>query len=235
MGALTFISEPINSMTCEWGHMKEYLDEPASQSIRGQMSILGLLLWDQIAATQRFFKFSILVYFTSNEKMEPALSILRIPEYGLPMISPNIILVATLNCTGASFQLIYKIIFIIYVKKVKKGRLSPLNLPVTFSSNSLGFLFAWFCYSFSPNIVGRSQMRLELFGNRRNCIICLLLQQRINRSLHCFLPLDIRTYSIEHEFIACTKFFKPINESYDRRVLIIGGKPRMLISAVMPV
>ncbi|RWR98069.1 hypothetical protein CKAN_02756000 [Cinnamomum micranthum f. kanehirae] len=54
------------------------------------------------------------------------------------MISSGIILVATINCTGATFQLIYIIIFIIYVKKAKKGRLSPLNLPVTFSSNSLG-------------------------------------------------------------------------------------------------
>ncbi|RWR93424.1 SWEET sugar transporter [Cinnamomum micranthum f. kanehirae] len=60
-------------------------------------------------------------------------------QYGLPMISSGIILVATINCTGATFQLIYIIIFIIYVKKAKKGRLSPLNLPVTFSSNSLGF------------------------------------------------------------------------------------------------
>ncbi|KAJ8627299.1 hypothetical protein MRB53_020606 [Persea americana] len=32
-----------------------------------------------------------------------------------------IILVATINCTGAAFQLIYIIIFIIYVKKAKKG------------------------------------------------------------------------------------------------------------------
>ncbi|RWR80035.1 bidirectional sugar transporter SWEET2a-like protein isoform X1 [Cinnamomum micranthum f. kanehirae] len=42
-------------------------------------------------------------------------------KYGLPMISSGIILVATINCTGATFQLIYIIIFIIYVKKAKKG------------------------------------------------------------------------------------------------------------------
>lgn len=40
--------------------------------------------------------------------------------YGLPYVTPGIILVATVNSIGAIFQLVYIIIFIAYAEKTKK-------------------------------------------------------------------------------------------------------------------
>lgn len=40
--------------------------------------------------------------------------------YGLPIISPGIILVATVNSIGAVFQLMYISIFIMYAESMKK-------------------------------------------------------------------------------------------------------------------
>ncbi|OVA00198.1 SWEET sugar transporter [Macleaya cordata] len=50
--------------------------------------------------------------------------------YGLPLISPGIILVATVNSIGAVFQLVYVILFIAYTDKEKKVRMSGLLLAV---------------------------------------------------------------------------------------------------------
>ncbi|CAN0853694.1 Bidirectional sugar transporter SWEET2a [Linum grandiflorum] len=46
--------------------------------------------------------------------------------YGMPFVSPNIILVATVNSIGAVFQLVYIVIFIVYAEKTKKVKMSVL-------------------------------------------------------------------------------------------------------------
>ncbi|CAN1847260.1 Bidirectional sugar transporter SWEET2a [Linum perenne] len=46
--------------------------------------------------------------------------------YGMPFISPNIILVATVNSIGAVFQFVYIAIFIAYAEKTKKLKMSVL-------------------------------------------------------------------------------------------------------------
>lgn len=45
--------------------------------------------------------------------------------YGMPVVSPGIILVATVNSIGAVFQLIYIIIYITYADKAKKVIITP--------------------------------------------------------------------------------------------------------------
>ncbi|KAL8108238.1 hypothetical protein AgCh_024619 [Apium graveolens] len=40
--------------------------------------------------------------------------------YGLPYVTPGIILVATVNSVGAIFQLVYIVIFIAYAEKTRK-------------------------------------------------------------------------------------------------------------------
>ncbi|XP_057949397.1 bidirectional sugar transporter SWEET2a-like [Malania oleifera] len=51
--------------------------------------------------------------------------------YGMPLVSPGIILVATVNSIGAVFQLIYISIFIAFAEKAKKVKMSGL-LAVVF-------------------------------------------------------------------------------------------------------
>ncbi|KAK9267140.1 hypothetical protein L1049_009559 [Liquidambar formosana] len=50
--------------------------------------------------------------------------------YGMPLVSHGIILLATVNSIGATFQLVYVTIFIIYAEKAKKVRMSGLLLAV---------------------------------------------------------------------------------------------------------
>ncbi|XP_042483858.1 bidirectional sugar transporter SWEET2a-like [Macadamia integrifolia] len=50
--------------------------------------------------------------------------------YGMPIVTPGIILVATVNSIGAVFQLTYIFIFILYAEKKKKMKMLGLLLAV---------------------------------------------------------------------------------------------------------
>ncbi|XP_038705533.1 bidirectional sugar transporter SWEET2a-like isoform X2 [Tripterygium wilfordii] len=50
--------------------------------------------------------------------------------YGMPFVSPGIILVATVNSIGAIFQFVYITIFIIYADKAKKLKMSGMLISV---------------------------------------------------------------------------------------------------------
>ncbi|KAJ8761964.1 hypothetical protein K2173_006566 [Erythroxylum novogranatense] len=50
--------------------------------------------------------------------------------YGMPLISPGIILVATVNSIGAIFQLIYISIFILYAEKAKKMKMLGMLVAI---------------------------------------------------------------------------------------------------------
>ncbi|ESR62832.1 hypothetical protein CICLE_v10016510mg [Citrus x clementina] len=50
--------------------------------------------------------------------------------YGMPLVSPGIILVATVNSVGAVFQLIYVSIFISYAEKAIKLKIAGLLIAV---------------------------------------------------------------------------------------------------------
>lgn len=54
--------------------------------------------------------------------------------YGMPLVSPGIILVATVNSIGVLFQLIYISIFITYAEKPKKVFFFPAFCKVIFDS-----------------------------------------------------------------------------------------------------
>ncbi|GMI82269.1 hypothetical protein like AT3G14770 [Hibiscus trionum] len=51
--------------------------------------------------------------------------------YGMPLVSPGIILVATVNSIGAIFQLIYIIIFVVYAEKPMKLKMLGLSISVS--------------------------------------------------------------------------------------------------------
>ncbi|KAF8369996.1 hypothetical protein HHK36_001633 [Tetracentron sinense] len=50
--------------------------------------------------------------------------------YGMPIVCPGIILVATVNSIGAVFQFIYITLFIIYAEKAKKVKMSGLLIAI---------------------------------------------------------------------------------------------------------
>ncbi|XP_024020545.1 bidirectional sugar transporter SWEET2a [Morus notabilis] len=50
--------------------------------------------------------------------------------YGTPIISPGVILVATVNSIGAVFQFLYIIIFIFYAERVKKLKMTGLLIAI---------------------------------------------------------------------------------------------------------
>ncbi|RWR86332.1 bidirectional sugar transporter SWEET2a [Cinnamomum micranthum f. kanehirae] len=50
--------------------------------------------------------------------------------YGLPFVSPNVIMIATVNSVGAIFQLIYITTFIIYAEKARKVKTTGLLVSV---------------------------------------------------------------------------------------------------------
>lgn len=50
--------------------------------------------------------------------------------YGTPLVSPGVILVATVNSIGAVFQFFYIIIFILYAERAKKLKMTGLLLAV---------------------------------------------------------------------------------------------------------
>ncbi|XP_059669364.1 bidirectional sugar transporter SWEET2a-like [Cornus florida] len=60
--------------------------------------------------------------------------------YGMPIVSPGIILVATVNSVGAIFQLVYISIFLIYAEKAKKVKTSGLLLAVFALFSIIAFL-----------------------------------------------------------------------------------------------
>eukprot|EP00268_Persea_americana_P020911 TRINITY_DN20962_c0_g1_i2.p1 TRINITY_DN20962_c0_g1~~TRINITY_DN20962_c0_g1_i2.p1 ORF type:complete len:195 (+),score=27.29 TRINITY_DN20962_c0_g1_i2:78-662(+) len=50
--------------------------------------------------------------------------------YGLPFVSPNVIMIATVNSVGAIFQLIYITTFIIYAENARKVKTTGLLVSV---------------------------------------------------------------------------------------------------------
>ncbi|XP_062159019.1 bidirectional sugar transporter SWEET1 [Alnus glutinosa] len=64
--------------------------------------------------------------------------------YGLPFVSPNNMLVSTINGTGAAIEFIYVVIYIIYAPKKEKAKISGLLMFVltVFSTVALVSIFA---------------------------------------------------------------------------------------------
>ncbi|KAF9589757.1 hypothetical protein IFM89_028666 [Coptis chinensis] len=68
--------------------------------------------------------------------------------YGLPLVKPGIILVATVNSVGALFQLTYVTLFIVYAEKAKKVKMLGLLLAVL---GVFAIIVSLSMKAFSPN------------------------------------------------------------------------------------
>lgn len=78
--------------------------------------------------------------------------------YGMPLVSPNIILVATVNSIGAFFQLIYLSIYIAFARKAIKVRI-PLHL---FLGRKIASLFPQSSTIILPSF--KSFLQLKMLG-----------------------------------------------------------------------
>ncbi|XP_071922606.1 bidirectional sugar transporter SWEET2a-like isoform X2 [Coffea arabica] len=89
--------------------------------------------------------------------------------YGMPIISPGIILVATVNSVGAIFQMIYIIIFIAYAERGKK------NLVIkTKSVEYMPFYLSLATFLMSLSFFGYGMFKQDLFISVPNGIGSLL-------------------------------------------------------------
>ncbi|XP_047339164.1 bidirectional sugar transporter SWEET2a-like [Impatiens glandulifera] len=59
-----------------------------------------------------------------------SLELLDMFRYGMPLVSPDIILVATVNSIGASFQFVYIAIFILHADSLQRMKMAGLLLAV---------------------------------------------------------------------------------------------------------
>ncbi|KAL1169670.1 hypothetical protein V6Z11_A05G162000 [Gossypium hirsutum] len=69
--------------------------------------------------------------------------------YGMPIVSPGIILVATVNSIGANFQLIYISVFVVYAEKPMK--LKMLGLLISVFATFASIVFASMRFLDSPS------------------------------------------------------------------------------------
>ncbi|KAK8692534.1 hypothetical protein V6N13_075993 [Hibiscus sabdariffa] len=71
--------------------------------------------------------------------------------YGMPLVSPGIILVATVNSIGAIFQLIYITIFVVYAEKPMKLKMLGFLISVSAVFASIVFVSLRFLPSWTPH------------------------------------------------------------------------------------
>ncbi|KAJ8616750.1 hypothetical protein MRB53_036122 [Persea americana] len=93
--------------------------------VAGNIFAFGLFI-SPIPTFRRIIRNRSIEQFSGLPYIYALLNCLITLWYGLPMITPGIILVATVNSIGATFQLIYIIIFIIYAENMKKVKMVGL-------------------------------------------------------------------------------------------------------------
>ncbi|KAB2060676.1 hypothetical protein ES319_A10G034800v1 [Gossypium barbadense] len=103
--------------------------------IAGNIFAFGLFL-SPIPTFRRIIRNGSTEQFSGMPYIYALLNCLICLWYGFPIISPVIILVATVNSIGAIFQLIYIIIFIAYATKPMKLKMLGFLVSV-FASESL--------------------------------------------------------------------------------------------------
>lgn len=127
--------------------------------------------------------------------------------YGMPFVTPGVILVATVNSIGAAFQFIYAIIFIIYADKSKKVTVVPnFFLNSAFPQKLLLlFLFIWArSSSCSSNILSAEDVSIthgsicvlwygsicdpEILGNSFASDGCWIFKCLLSHFNVCFTP-----------------------------------------------
>ncbi|XP_050230908.1 bidirectional sugar transporter SWEET2 [Mercurialis annua] len=97
--------------------------------IAGNIFAFALFL-SPIATFRRIIRSQSTEQFSGLPYIYALLNCLICLWYGMPLVSPEIILVATVNSIGAVFQFIYIIIFIMHTDKEKKLKMSGLLVGV---------------------------------------------------------------------------------------------------------
>ncbi|KAJ4981651.1 hypothetical protein NE237_032488 [Protea cynaroides] len=137
--------------------------------------------------------------------------------YGLPIVSPGIILVATVNSIGAVFQLTYIIIFILYATKRKKVKMLGLLLAVLGIFAVIVFVSLKFLDSTTRQIFVGYLSVVSLISMFASPLFVINLVIR-TRSVE-FMPfyLSLSTFLMSISFFAYGMF------NYDRFIYVPNG------------
>uniref|UniRef100_A0A2P2JZI0 Bidirectional sugar transporter SWEET n=2 Tax=Rhizophora mucronata TaxID=61149 RepID=A0A2P2JZI0_RHIMU len=98
--------------------------------IAGNIFALGLFV-SPIPTFQRIIRNQSTEQFSASPYLYALLNCLITMWYGTPLVSIDNVMVMTVNSLGAVFQLVYIIIFIVYVEKAKKVRMFGLLLVIS--------------------------------------------------------------------------------------------------------
>ncbi|KAF8018906.1 hypothetical protein BT93_H3717 [Corymbia citriodora subsp. variegata] len=101
----------------------------AAAGIAGNVFALVLFMCP-IPTFQRIVRNRSTEQFSGSPYIYTLLNSLICLWYGLPLMSPGIIMVATVNGIGVVFQAVYIIIFIAYTNKARKVKMSGLSISV---------------------------------------------------------------------------------------------------------
>ncbi|XP_075495522.1 bidirectional sugar transporter SWEET1-like isoform X2 [Primulina tabacum] len=85
-----------------------------------------LKIMDQMITFKRIIKRRSTEQFSGVPYVMTLLNCLLSAWYGLPFVSPNNLLVSTINGTGAAIELVYVMIFLIFAMKKEKGKILGL-------------------------------------------------------------------------------------------------------------
>ncbi|KAJ9153241.1 hypothetical protein P3X46_026705 [Hevea brasiliensis] len=122
--------------------------------------------------------------------------------YGMPIVSPGVILVATVNSIGAIFQLIYISIFICYADKAKKLKMSGLLVAVLAVFAVIVFVSLNFFHSHDrQTFVGYLSVfsLISMFASPL-CVINLVMKTRSVEYMPFYLSLA--TFAMSLSFFA---------------------------------
>ncbi|KAJ9135953.1 hypothetical protein P3X46_033071 [Hevea brasiliensis] len=128
--------------------------------------------------------------------------------YGMPIVSPGIILVATVNSIGAIFQLIYISIFIWYADKGRKLKMSGLLAAVFAVFAVIVFVSVNFFYSHARQIfVGYLSVfsLISMFASPL-CVINLVIKTRSVEYMPFYLSLATLVMSVSFFSYGMLKF-----------------------------
>ncbi|KAL5577082.1 hypothetical protein UlMin_018781 [Ulmus minor] len=110
--------------------------------VAGNLFAIGLFL-SPIPTFRRIIRSQSTEQFSGLPYLYAFLNCLICLWYGMPLISPGIILVATVNSIGAVFQFVYLTIFIFYAARPQKLKMTGLLVAVLAIFMVIVFLSLW--------------------------------------------------------------------------------------------
>lgn len=113
----------------EGGFSSTYSSLSDAAGVAGNL-LAFVLFVSPIPTFRRIIRSKSTEQFSGQPYIYALLNCLLCLWYGLPIVSPNIIHIATVNSIGAAFQFVYIIIFIVFAEKRKKMNMIGLLLAV---------------------------------------------------------------------------------------------------------